>query len=118
MGLIGPNSTDRILSISDFISYRRSLVYSSIEKHERGFPDISTYDVKQKRNTGPLVKTILNPREMAKYKNELVELDWKSNLLSDMKDLHNYFTEKIKTKGVKYGDDYPDSFKNYHGFVY
>ena len=34
------------------------------------------------------------------------------------KDLHNYFTEKIKTKGVKYGDDYPDSFKNYHGFVY
>ena len=117
MGLIGPNSTDRIISIYDFISYQKSLVYTSIEGHERGLSEWVDHGVIMYA-TGPPVKTILNPREMAKYKNELVELDWKSNLLSDMKDLHNYFTEKIKQTGVKYGDDYPDSFKNYHGVVY
>ena len=51
-----------------------------------------------------------------KLRNELVELDWKLDLLSDMKDLHNYFMQKIKKpyEIVNYGDDYPDYFKNYY----
>ena len=48
-------------------------------------------------------------------KNELVELDWKLDLLSDMKDLHNYFSSQMKTsERINYGDDYIDNFKNYY----
>ena len=56
--------------------------------------------------------------DLALYKNELVELDWKLDLLSDMKDLHNYFMQKLKKpyEIVNYGDDYPDYFKNYYIF--
>ena len=120
MGLIGPNSSDRIISIDDFINYRASLVYNIIEKHEKGLPDISIYVEKQKRNTRPLVKSVLSASDFAKYKNELVELEWKTNLISDMKDLHNYFAQKIRqpSERVNYGDDYRDDFKNYSGFVY
>ena len=116
MGLIGPNTVDRIMSLDTFFHDRGATVYTSIVKHEKGIPDISTYDEKLGKNTGPRVRKPLSAVDLALYKNELVELDWKLDLLSDMKDLHNYFMQKIKKpyEIVNYGDDYPDYFKNYY----
>ena len=116
MGLIGPNTVDRIMSLDTFFHDRGATVYTSIVKHEKGLPDISTYDEKLGKNTGPRVRKPLSAVDLALYKNELVELDWKLDLLSDMKDLHNYFMQKIKKpyEIVNYGDDYPDYFKNYY----
>ena len=121
MGLIGPNTVDRIMSLDRFFHDRSSTVYTNIVKHEKGIPDISTYDEKLGKNTGPRVRKPLNAVDLALYKNELVEMDWKLNLLSDMKDLHNYFIIKSNlyhSKEVKYGDDYRDNFKNYYEYGY
>tara|TARA_B100001094_G_C18192938_1_gene808562 strand:- start:2404 stop:4785 length:2382 start_codon:yes stop_codon:yes gene_type:complete len=120
MGLIGPNTVDRIMSLDTFFHDRGATVYTSIVKHEKGVPDISTYDEKLGKNTGPRVRKPLSAVDLALYKNELVELDWKLDLLSDMKDLHNYFMQKLKKpyEIVNYGDDYPDYFKNYYNYNY
>ena len=121
MGLIGPNTVDRIMSLDRFFHDRSSTAYTNIVKHEKGIPDISTYDEKLGKNTGPRVRKPLNAVDLALYKNELVEMDWKLNLLSDMKDLHNYFIIKSNlyhSKEVKYGDDYRDNFKNYYEYGY
>ena len=120
MGLIGPNTVDRIMSLDTFFHDRGATVYTSIVKHEKGIPDISTYDEKLGKNTGPRFRKPLSAVDLALYKNELVELDWKLDLLSDMKDLHNYFMQKIKKpyEIVNYGDDYPDYFKNYYNYNY
>ena len=121
MGLIGPNTVDRIMSLDRFFHDRSSTVYTNIVKHEKGIPDISTYDEKLGKNTGPRVRKPLNAVDLALYKNELVEMDWKLNLLSYMKDLHNYFIIKSNlyhSKEVKYGDDYRDNFKNYYEYGY
>ena len=118
MGLIGPNTVDRIMSLDTFFHDRGATVYTSIVKHEKGIPDISTYDEKLGKNTGPRVRKPLSAVDLALYKNELVELDWKLDLLSDMKDLHNYFSSQMKTSSgrINYGDDYIDYFKNYYSY--
>ena len=117
MGLIGPNTVDRIMSLDRFFHDRGGTVYTSIVKHEKGLPDTNTYDEKLGKNTGPRVRKPLSAVDLALYKNELVELDWKLDLLSDMKDLHNYFIQKLSSpKKANYGGDYRDNFKNYYNY--
>ena len=52
----------------------QSIGIENIVKHEKGIPDISTYDEKLGKNTGPRVRKPLNAVDLALYKNELVEI--------------------------------------------
>lgn len=118
MGLIGHRNdyVDRLMGLDSFYRERSATAYTEIVKHERGLPTLDTYDSELGRNTGPRVRVPLDLIDLALYKNELVELEWKDNLVSDMKKLYNYFKNKMRYSStkLKYGGDYYDYFEGYY----
>lgn len=111
---------DRLMNLDHIYNNKLSTIYTEMRRFNTGLPNIDEYDENLGRNTGEIIKKEIQIGEYANYENDKIELDFKKDLVDDLKKLFNYFTAKLKEpsdtrQSIKFGQDYKDNFISYYG---